>query len=47
MRSVPAIRTEVIPGARHLVHLVHLDAPNAFVAAVPRVTDRPLDQGAE
>ncbi|MER6910360.1 alpha/beta hydrolase [Streptomyces sp. NPDC000594] len=35
VRAVPAIRSEVIPGAGHLVHL---DAPEAFTAAVLRAT---------
>ncbi|MER7049148.1 alpha/beta fold hydrolase [Streptomyces jumonjinensis] len=33
MRALPSMRSEVIPGA---THLVHIDAPDAFVAAVRR-----------
>lgn len=43
VRAVPSIRTEVIPGA---THLVHLDAPHAFAAAVRKATVIPNDQGA-
>ncbi|NGO08924.1 alpha/beta hydrolase [Streptomyces sp. HC44] len=35
VRAVPAVRSEVIPGAGHLVHV---DAPDAFAAAVRRAT---------
>ncbi|GAA2258062.1 alpha/beta hydrolase [Streptomyces amakusaensis] len=35
VRAVPTIRSEVIPGASHLVHI---DAPDAFVAAVRGAT---------
>jgi pimeloyl-ACP methyl ester carboxylesterase len=34
-RKVPAIQTEVIPGASHLVHI---DAPEAFAAAICKAT---------
>ncbi|MEU5403561.1 alpha/beta hydrolase [Streptomyces sp. NPDC005963] len=51
VRALPGIRTEVIPGAGHLVHV---DAPEAFTAAVLRATAtaatriprEPNDQGA-
>lgn len=43
VRAVPAIRSEVIPGAGHLVHV---DAPDAFAAAVRRATTAPTAQGA-
>lgn len=43
VRTVPAIRSEVIPGAGHLVHV---DAPDAFAAAVRRATTAPYNQGA-
>ncbi|MCX4703823.1 alpha/beta fold hydrolase [Streptomyces sp. NBC_01373] len=43
VRAVPAIRSEVIPGAGHLVHL---EAPDAFAAAVHRATTAPSGQGA-
>lgn len=35
VRAIPAMRSEVIPGAGHLVHI---DAPEAFTAAVLRAT---------
>lgn len=46
VRAVPSIRSEVIPGAGHLVHV---EAPEAFAAAVRRATapaPSPSDQGA-
>ncbi len=44
VRAVPAIRSEVIPGAGHLVHA---DAPDAFAMAVCRATTRPSPLGAD
>lgn len=46
VRAVPAIHSEVIPGASHLVHV---DAPDAFAAAVRRATatTNSNDRGAE
>ncbi|GLF94968.1 alpha/beta fold hydrolase [Streptomyces yaizuensis] len=37
-RALPAMRTEVVPGA---THLVHIDAPAAFAAAVRRADPVP------
>lgn len=42
--AVPSVRSEVIPGAGHLVHI---DAPDAFAAAVRRATTSPNHHGAE
>ncbi|MFF8955090.1 alpha/beta fold hydrolase [Streptomyces sp. NPDC014894] len=51
IRALPSARSEAIPGAGHLVHV---DAPEAFTAAVlratataaPRIPQDPNDQGA-
>lgn len=42
VRALPSIRTEVIPGAGHIVHV---DAPDAFAAAVLQATAMPDNQG--